>query len=113
MNSSAVNGDGLGPASRSGWFTWAIGPGFLLVAAWIMLGEPKGDPPVGSAAVVPLESIAPGERRAALHDPAWVVIGGFGHSCNNCHRLFEAPPVERRRLTQHTHINLNHGMNDR
>ena len=42
-----------------------------------------------------------------------VVIGGYDHRCNECHRFFDSPPIERRTLTQHTDIELEHGLNNR
>jgi hypothetical protein len=59
------------------------------------------------------DRFTPGAIRTPMTDPAHVKIGGFEHACNECHKLFESPPVERRRLTQHANIILRHGMNDR
>jgi len=45
--------------------------------------------------------------------PARVSIGGYEHGCTECHRLFDSRAITAPRLVQHTHIKLNHGLNDK
>lgn len=98
---------------RGGALAWAIGPAFCALAAWMVLGSPKGEVPVERAPLVDRERFTPGARRHPMTEPPTVVIGGYSHPCNECHRSFESPPVERRILTQHTTIRFDHGMNNR
>jgi hypothetical protein len=98
---------GGGPAG------WVMGPAFLLLAAWLLFAAPRADVPRGEASLVALDRFAPGARRQPMGDPPSIVVGGFRHACNECHNLFDSPPVERRVLTQHTGIVFSHGMNNR
>ncbi len=92
---------------------WAIGPAFVLIGAVIILVPQRAEVPRGDMNIVSRDRIIPGAPRKHMGEPPSVVIGGFDHACNECHKLFNSPPVERRTLTQHTHITLNHGMNNR
>lgn len=92
---------------------WAVGPAFLALAAWFALMPQKADVPIEPATEVPKDRIAPGAIRTPMRDPPSIVVGGFTHRCNECHRFFQSPPMERRTLVQHTDIVLNHGLNDR
>jgi len=92
---------------------WAIGPAFLALAAWLLFLSPRVEVPRGQTNIVARERFAPGARRQPIGDPPAVLIGGYEHRCNECHRLFDSPPVERRTLVQHTNIAFNHGMNNR
>jgi hypothetical protein len=50
--------------------------------------------------------------RTVQSDPPFITIGSYQHRCNDCHRLFR-PALERLGvLMQHSHILLDHGMND-
>jgi hypothetical protein len=92
---------------------WAIGPVFLALAAYLLFLSPRADVPRGEVTLVALDRIAPGGRRSPMGNPPSVVVGGFTHKCNECHSLFDSPPVDRRTLTQHTNITFEHGMNNR
>ncbi len=78
--------------------------------AWL---SPRVDVPLEPAAQVLPGQIEARPLRAVQHDPPQVVIGGYQHHCNDCHRLFKSAPERRSPLAQHTHILLDHGMNDR
>jgi hypothetical protein len=90
---------------------WAVGPAFLLLAAWFLWGAPAADIPVQPARLVSKDDIAPGARRTRHAQGASVVVGGFSHACNECHRIIDSPPEQHRPMVQHTHIALRHGMN--
>lgn len=92
---------------------WALGPMFALVAVWLYFLSPVVEVPRGELTIVARERFAAGARRETTGDPPRAVVGGFEHACDECHRLFDSPPVERRTLVQHTTIRLNHGMNNR
>lgn len=50
-------------------------------------------------------------RKPAL-EPVIELIG-YTYHCSDCHKLFPSPPETSRKLTQHTHVVLNHGINTR
>lgn len=101
------------PSSAGGLPAWMIGPFFLLLAWWLLMWSPGPEIPRAASPAVDRASFAPGARRDPMGAPPTARIGGFSHACNECHRLFTSPPIERRTLMQHTHITLRHGMNDR
>jgi hypothetical protein len=92
---------------------WAIGPGFVLIAAWMMLGPSKAPIPMIGSAPVARAAFAPSPRKLLLGDPPTILIGGFEHTCNECHKLLTPPAQEHTPLMQHTEIALNHGINNR
>lgn len=99
--------------AASGLPAWAIGPLFLALAWWMVSLSPPIVIPRSDPITVSRDRIVPGALRKPMGDPPTAVIGGYTHACNECHQLFSSPPLERRTLMQHTHITLNHGMNDR
>ena len=42
-----------------------------------------------------------------------VTVAVYRYRCSECHALMRSPPETDRPLTQHRHIKLNHGINDR
>ncbi len=95
--------------SPVGWF---VATSFVGLAAWFAMLSPRAEIPLAPAAVISIRDIAPGARREPLRDPPTVVSGGFALGCNECHRIFQSPAAQHRPLLQHTHIVLQHGMND-
>lgn len=100
-------------AKRASAVAWLVGPVFALVAAWLYFLPPAANVPIGQVVNVPRSQFLPGVVRQRATDPPQSLIGGFEHSCNECHKLFDSPPTERRLLTQHTNIVLKHGVNNR
>lgn len=98
------------PGGRSGL---AVGLGFLALAAWLYFASPPATIPLTPMIVVSKDLLVPGARRHPIGDPPWAMIGGYKHGCNDCHRLFDSPPVLERALFQHASIRLNHGLNNR
>lgn len=92
---------------------WLLGPVFFGLAAWFVFGSPLMSVPLGGTPPVDRAVFAAGSRRTAMSDPPQTAIAGYGHTCNDCHRLFDSPPVAPRVLMQHTGVVLDHGMNDR
>jgi hypothetical protein len=41
------------------------------------------------------------------------LAAGFTYLCSDCHRIIPSPKETQRRLTQHTEVELNHGINTR
>lgn len=102
------------PKGSFGWTGILIGPAFLLLAAWFTWGPDLTDIPVFATVEVDQSALTVKPRRRPLGDPPTVMINGFEQTCMNCHRLFpprEVPPGEQ--LMQHTHVVLEHGINDR
>jgi hypothetical protein len=53
---------------------------------------------------------------ATVRDPSLrpeVGLAGFTYRCSECHKLFPSPEETDRPLTQHRHVTLRHGMNER
>lgn len=98
---------------QGGLPVWAIGPAFLAVAAALVLFPERAEVPRGQMHIVSRDLIKPGAPRKHMGEPPRITMGGFELACNECHKLFNSPPVERRTLTQHTHIDFQHGMNNR
>jgi Cytochrome c554 and c-prime len=83
------------------------------LAAWLWFWSPPADVPRAQAVVVAADLIAPGARRRPTGDPPLITVGGYTHGCRECHQFFVSPVVQNRRMVQHTHIVLNHGLNSR
>lgn len=93
---------------------WIVAPVFLALAAWLTFFSSRPDlGPTVSAALIDRGDIRAEPRRHVLGEPAAIPVGGYSLRCMECHRFFQSPPVERRILTQHTHIVLRHGQNTR
>ncbi len=87
------------------------------LALWFLFGgEGSGVTELSAteleAGVAP-EDIATGPLRSTLGDPPRVVIGGVEQKCSDCHALFASLEVTPSNIRQHTHIELDHGLNDR
>ncbi|MCP3978870.1 MAG: hypothetical protein GY716_06005 [bacterium] len=97
------------------WSGWLIAPVFLLLAAWMYAGPELVELPETPAHHVDPAELSFEARRQPLTDPPTILNAGFEQSCNSCHRLF--PPKDNdtagEARLQHTHIALNHGINDR
>jgi hypothetical protein len=86
---------------------------FFALAAWFLLGARAASPPLPEPVALEEGALALGPLRAALKDPPSVEIAGYEQTCQACHKLFESQPLGgRRELLQHTHIELDHGLNN-
>jgi len=102
------------PRGSMGWVGVVIAPTFLLLAAWFAWGPDLADIPEFTSVPIDRAELPTEPRLQPLGDPPVVEINGFEQTCMNCHRLFpprEIPPGTR--LMQHTHVVLEHGINDR
>lgn len=86
---------------------------FLLLAVWMLIGAPSAKPDWSEAPKFDPEVLSTSGERATMNDPARVLIGGVQQSCHDCHALFQSPPETLATVYQHTHIRLDHGLNDR
>lgn len=92
---------------------WVIAALFVLLAGWLAFGSPGAHIPVSPAQTPPKAELQPGPRREPMREPPSIAMGGFTHSCNECHRLFESSTAPKQQMMQHAHVRLNHGMNDK
>ncbi len=99
------------PSSRGGWLGFLIGPGFLLLAAWMTAGPPS-KVPVTKAAVFPIERLSTAPRREIVGDPPKIFVNNFDRTCTDCHRIFDVHARPEGDRLQHRHIVLDHGIND-
>lgn len=100
--------------ARMSWIAWLVGPGFVAVAAWLMVAPPRADIPRGEVHVPPREQIQPGPWRFPLLDAKKAMVQGQNRPCSECHRLFAPASDENGRVwVQHKDIVLKHGINTR
>lgn len=87
---------------------------FLALAALFVLDARSGVAlPIPPASGVVQADLQLGPPRVALSDPPTIQNGAFRQTCSECHALFPSPDVPRDPLLQHTHVVLDHGLNDR
>lgn len=87
---------------------------FLALAAVFVLDAQRGVAlPIPPASGVVKADLHLGPPRAALSDPPTIQNGQYRQTCSECHALFPSPEVPRNPLLQHTHVVLDHGLNDR
>lgn len=90
-----------------------IGPVFLVLASWFVFGMDLQDIPPSEMNIVDAREITTNPLRIAMTDPPTTMMGGYDLTCRECHQLFASMPETTRKLTQHTNIRLDHGLNDR
>jgi hypothetical protein len=90
-----------------------IGPVLLVLAGGLVVSRDWTGIPLTEPVHVTREDISTSPMRQPLADPPRIVQGGFEMHCMECHRHFESRPDTPRRLLQHRHIVLDHGLNDR
>lgn len=87
---------------------------FFVLAGWFLVGPDFAKIPRREPTMVKRSSLSVDPRRRMQSDPPIVHAGGFDRHCMECHRFFEPDRRESaRQLVQHTHIVLDHGLNDR
>jgi hypothetical protein len=99
------------PVATAGGYALALG--FFLLAGFMLGGPEILNLPDNRPVSVNRDDITDRPLRSAPRHPGTIVRGGYELSCNECHSLFSSPAQTPRRLTQHQHIELDHGMNDR
>ncbi|MHC4141771.1 MAG: hypothetical protein ACYSUF_07805 [Planctomycetota bacterium] len=90
-----------------------IGPVLLVLAVWLAATRDWTGIPHTEPVHVNREDISTNPVRQPLPDPPRIMQGGYAMHCMECHRHFESRPDTPRRLMQHRHIVLDHGLNDR
>lgn len=89
-----------------------IGPVLLILAAGLFVSRDWAGIPHTEQVPVARRDISTDPMRQPLPDPPWIRSGGYELTCMECHRLFDSLPDTPRRLMQHRHIALDHGLND-
>lgn len=97
------------PRGGAGFLT---GLGLLLLACWFLWGANLVEIPTTKASIVPAALLSTAPRREILSDPPVIEIDGFERTCMDCHRLFPAREMAPDKLLKHTHIVLDHGINN-
>lgn len=92
---------------------WALAVGFVALAAMFLFVSWESSPPEEDLRAIRVGDLGPVPLRRSIGDPPAMVIDGFAHRCQDCHRLFESMPDVRRPIGFHTEIVLNHGLNSR
>ena len=104
---------GTGHARGSGFTSIVMTVCFVALVLWFLLGSPFGTVPETDVEIVTAADIEVKPVRQVLSDEPYTKIASMDMHCMNCHMLFDSRPETPRRLTQHTHIVLDHGLNDR
>ncbi|MBL1215869.1 MAG: hypothetical protein D8M59_00055 [Planctomycetes bacterium] len=122
MRRAAARGPHDGFRSGQVIATWLMAIIFIALAAYFVYTVDDRDPVVQQIietqsqdiALIPEAALTTEPRRQTLADPPRIEINGYIRTCNECHDLLKSTvEVLPRTLTQHTHIVLQHGMNDR
>ena len=86
---------------------------FLALILWFLLGSRSVEIPTAATPAVNTDDLRPLPLRIVQTDEPVTTIGSFTRRCNECHGLFSSPDEHASNLTQHEHIVLDHGINDR
>ncbi len=94
------------------WPTFWV-PLALVVVATVAMLDPFPPPlPILAAKPTPAWATDPTPVRQPKPRPEYAVAG-FTYQCMDCHRIIPSPAETLRPLTQHTEIQLDHGLNTR
>jgi len=85
---------------------------FLALAVVLLAFPREFASPVAEPVDVPGSATDPTPVRRPRLEPR-IELVAYTYACSDCHRLFPSPRETYRTLTQHTHIDLNHGINTR
>ncbi len=88
-------------------------PVFLILAAYFIWVPDDLDGVLTPAVAVDTSVLTAQARRDILTDPPTIKMGGFERTCMSCHRMFPPREDTPERFLQHSHVTLNHGINDR
>jgi hypothetical protein len=88
-------------------------PVFLILAVYFVWGAVESDISSTHAVGVDASVLSDQPRRVILTDPPMITMSGFRRTCMSCHRMFPPRADTPKRFLQHSHVTLNHGINDR
>lgn len=98
---------------REGQSSLFVGPVLFVLAVWFLVGSKNPEIAMEQTPDISKNEISPAPLRTMLGHPPMVKIGGFKRTCQECHRMFESRPESYKKLNQHQHVVLKHGINDR
>ncbi|MCA8978012.1 MAG: hypothetical protein KDC98_25020 [Planctomycetes bacterium] len=97
---------------------WLLTPYFVGVvlfalAAWFLFGSDLASIPDAATPKFNKARIVPGPLRQVIltTDPPLLHINEFDRTCMECHRTFKNPDPRIVKLEQHSHVELQHGIN--
>jgi len=85
---------------------------FILLAGFMLADPWAYEDPVAPATEVPAWAVDITPVRTPRLQPE-IEIASYTYQCSECHALFPSPSETTRPLTQHRHIRLEHGINNR
>ncbi len=88
-------------------------PVFLMLAVYFVWGANELSVSHTHAVGVDGSILSDQPRREILTDPPMITMGTFKRTCMSCHRMFPPRADTPQRFLQHSHVTLNHGINDR
>ncbi len=88
-------------------------PVFLILAAYFIWSPHELDVSITHAVGFDASALSEQPRRTILTDPPKIQMGSFTRTCMSCHRMFPPRADTPKRFLQHSHVTLNHGINDR
>lgn len=86
---------------------------FLASALWFATLSGVGAVPLERQGRISAEALSTAPRRVPMQDPPRTRIGGLDQECSSCHAIFSSTADEPAERLQHTHIVLEHGLNNR
>ncbi len=112
---SDASGDGpakAGPSQKRP-FSFFVAPAFFGLAAFMVWGPVKTEVPEAATPSINRARIQPAALREVLltTDPPSIFLNGYDRACMECHRTFENLAPRMTDLQQHSHIEMQHGIN--
>lgn len=106
---------GAVPGSRvdAAWLGWSLPMGFVALAMVLFALSRDGEMTYAPAAMVDRGDLVVKPRRAAMSDPAHILVDGSPQNCNGCHQIFQSNSAAGANLNFHGDIRLLHGLNNR
>lgn len=94
-------------------FSFFVAPTFLALAAWFVFGPELTSVPAAATPAFDRATLTVASLRKIGQDtdPPTIHLHGFDRTCMDCHRTFSNPDPRVIRLAQHSHIQLQHGIN--
>lgn len=82
------------------------------LAAWFAFASGPVSLPETGVAAVSADDLSTDPLRALRLQQDMLRVGGVDQRCSDCHSLFESAAITPQELQQHTHIQLDHGVNN-
>ena len=111
--------DSRAPSDPRAWTGWLLTVGFSCIAVALFASSGGNEIPLSPPHSVAREALTVGSKRAAMTDPAHLVVEGLNQNCNGCHQIFQSSQAYQSgqpggaALDYHQDVRLQHGLNDR